>query len=172
MAAGRAPHGTPRQTASPAPPIELRGEPHQWMAPIDDLLQPRPEHLGLTIFARLARHTLPPAKRSSEGITNWPKLESQNATKPRPCCKIGYLPRIDCPENQSLPNFSRTTDEVVDGDERIAAHHDPVFRSVAVLLYDSLLPRFTMIRLTKYDHLYHGLLAVPKGRCQRMSRQL
>jgi len=40
------------------------------MAKVDDLLQRRPEHLGLTIVARLAHRPLPPAKRCSEAIIN------------------------------------------------------------------------------------------------------
>src|SRR6201987_4941358 len=94
-------------------PINLRREPHQRVAKVDDRLQRRAKQVVLAIVARLAHDSPPTANLAVKGITNRPNPESQNARKPRPA--TGFLAKSNtCPDqiaaiNQRLPNTSRTT---------------------------------------------------------------
>ena len=93
-------------------PINLRREPHQRMAKVDDRLQRRAKQVVLAVVARLA-HRSPPANLAGKGITNRPNRESQNARKPQSTYDFLAKP-ITCSDqiiaiNQWLPNTSRAT---------------------------------------------------------------
>jgi hypothetical protein len=65
-------------------PINLRREPHQRMAKVDDLLQRRAKQIVLAVVPRLAHGSSLTANLAVKGIMNPASRESQNARKPRP----------------------------------------------------------------------------------------
>src|SRR5260370_35136055 len=91
-----------------------RGEPHQGMAKIDDLLQRRAKQIVLAVVARLAHGSSLTANLGVKGIMSPASRKSQNARNPT--STPGFLAKsITCSGqittiNQSLPNSSRATD--------------------------------------------------------------
>ena len=78
-------------------PIDLRRQPHQRMAKVDDLLQSGAETDHPDDRRGAGSWLSPTANLAVKGITNCPNPESQNARKPqthtRLSCKIEYLLR-------------------------------------------------------------------------------
>src|SRR5262249_36736514 len=62
-------------------PINLRREPHQRMAKVDDLLQSGTKQIVLAVVAWLAHGCPLTANPAREGITNRSNLEYRNARK-------------------------------------------------------------------------------------------
>ena len=100
------------------PPINLRRQPHQRMAKVDDLLQSGTKQIVLTIVARLAHGSPPTANLAVKGITNRPNPESRNARKrkthTRLSCKIEYLLSSNHSDGSIASEFF-TGDYVVSG---------------------------------------------------------
>jgi hypothetical protein len=81
-------------------PIDLRGQPHQRMAEVDDLIQRWTKQVVLAIVARLAHRSPSTANLIVEGITNRSNPESQNARKP------GFAPGFLAKSNTSSTQIS------------------------------------------------------------------
>src|SRR5258706_11119709 len=94
-------------------PINLRREPHQRMAKIDDLLQRRAKQIVLAGVAPLAHGSSFTANLAVKGIMSPATRKSQNPRNPT--SPPGFLAKsITCSGqittiNQSLPNSSRAT---------------------------------------------------------------
>ena len=94
-------------------PIDLRRQPHQRMAKVDDLLQRRAKQVVLAVVARLAHRSPPTANlavtRNHEPLKSGIPKRKKTVLTARLSCKIDYLLRSNQPINQSLPNSSRAT---------------------------------------------------------------
>src|SRR5258706_8512672 len=97
-------------------PINLRREPHQRMAKIDDLLQRRAKQIVLAGVARLAHGSSLTPNLAVKGIMSPASRKSQNARNPT--STPGFLAKsITCSGqittiNQSLPNSSLATPKI------------------------------------------------------------
>src|SRR5258708_16703153 len=86
------PSATSRAEALPQKiQMNLRREPHQRMAKIDDLLQRRAKQIVLAVVARLAHGSSLTANLAVKGIMSPASRKSQNATKPP--SKPRFLPK-------------------------------------------------------------------------------
>src|SRR6202011_4352904 len=96
-------------------PINLRREPHQWMAKVDDRLQRRAKQVVLTVVARLA-HRSPSSESRRQRNHEPPKSgipkRKKTAINIRLSCKIEYAFRLNH-SDQSRTSEYFTDDKVL-----------------------------------------------------------